>query len=184
MRARVVMAVLGLAVSVAAAGAPPDPEALGWDVRIAGPSEPGDPLVLTGTIYMADGVTPAEAVILYAFHTNKDGIYPGRGEAEGDAYTDGTIRAWLRTGKDGRYRITTIRPGSYPGSRVPQHIHATVTPPGGEEVGIPDFHFADDPFLGEETKSRAASTGAGNIVTLTKGDDGVWRGKRDIILGG
>lgn len=184
MRARVVLAVLSLAVSIAVAGAPPDPEALSWDVRIAGPGEPGEPLVLTGTIFLSDGKTPAEGAILYAFHTNKDGIYPGRGEAEGEAYRDGTIRAWLKTGKDGRYRITTIRPGSYPGSRIPQHIHATVTPPGGEEKSIPDFHFDDDPFVSDSMRRRAERTGAGNIVTLTKGADGVWRGTRDIVLGG
>jgi protocatechuate 3,4-dioxygenase, beta subunit len=38
--------------------------------------------------------------------------------------------ALLRTHWEGRYSFRTIRPGSYPGTRVPQHIHYEVTAEG------------------------------------------------------
>lgn len=176
------LAVLVLAWGACHPAGAPEPRSLSWDIRIAGPEEPGEPLVITGTIFLADGKTPAEGAILYAYHADKDGVYPGRGRGEGLVGRHGRLHAWLRTGKDGRYRITTIRPGSYPRSRIPQHIHATVTPPGGEERSIPDFHFADDPFVSESMKERAKQRGRGNILELTRDENGVWRGSRDIVL--
>lgn len=179
-----VLAALALTFTAAPAQSPPDPGALTWEMRIAPEGEPGEPLVIAGTIFEPDGRTPAEGVILYAYHTNKDGIYPGRGEAEGIEGRHGTLRGWLRTGKNGRYRITTIRPASYPGSRIPQHIHAHVTPPGGEERAIRDFHFADDPFISDGQRERSARRGRlGSILVLERDPEGVWRGERDIVLG-
>lgn len=165
-------------------GAPEAPAKLSWDLRIAPDEEPGELLVLTGRVWQADGKTPAAGILLYAYHTNRKGIYPKRGDERGNGRRHGYLRGWLRTDESGRYRIRTIRPGAYPEGTNPQHIHCTITPHGGEERWIDDFHFADDPLLIESFRARLKNRGGSGIVTLEKGADGVWRGTRDIRLDG
>lgn len=163
-------------------GAPEAPADLSWDLRIAPESEAGEPLELTGRIVRGKDRKPAAGVLLYAYHTNRKGVYPRRGNETGNARRHGYLRGWLRTGADGRYRIRTIRPGAYPEGGNPQHIHCTLTPPGGTERWIDDFHFADDPMLTPAYRSRLRESGGSGIVTVAKGQDGVWRGTRDIVL--
>jgi protocatechuate 3,4-dioxygenase beta subunit len=179
------LAALILIPALAAAEAPPDPGSLTPEMRLAPEGEPGEPLVITGTIFQTDGETPAGGVVLYAYQTNRDGTYPGRGEAQGIEGRHGRLRSWLRTGPDGRYRITTIRPGSYPGSRIAQHIHVHLTLPGGEERIIRDFNFADDPFISDAQREGSARRGpVGNVLVVKRDADGIWRGERDIVIGG
>ena len=155
------------------AEAPADLDAV---VTIAGDDEPGERLVVSGVVYRPDGETPAEDVILYVYHTNADGLYETRGDETGNGRRHGHLRGWLRTDADGRYEIRTIRPGSYPGRDAAQHIHVTVQEPDGTpEYWLPSFKFADDPLLD-------AHPDAPNVVELRRGEEGVWRGRRDIVL--
>ena len=157
-------------------GADEAPADLDWQATIAGPEEPGEPLVISGTVYEADGETPAEGVLLYVHHTNSEGLYPRRGDEVGNARRHGYLRAWMRTDERGRYRFTTIRPGTYPTRAAPAHIHVTVTPPGEEEYWIDSFVFEGDPLLSEEDER-----GSG-VVPLVRDDRGTWLGTRDIVL--
>lgn len=155
------------------AEAPDDLEAT---VTIAGDDEPGQRLVVHGVVYRPDGETPAGDVILYVYHTNAEGIYATRGNETGNGRRHGHLRGWLRTDGDGRYEIRTIRPGSYPGRDAAQHIHVTVQEPDGTpEYWLSSFKFADDPLLDVDPD-------APNVVALHRGGDGVWRGRRDIVL--
>lgn len=163
-------------------GAAEAPEGLSPEMTLAGPGEPGERLVLEGTVFQPDGRTPAAGVLLYAYHTNAEGVYPQRGDETGNARRHGYLRGWLRTGEDGRYRIDTIRPAAYPGRTEAQHIHMTVQPPGGEEAWIDSVHFDDDPLLTEARRQRLENRGGSGIVRLERGEDGVWRGRRDIVL--
>ena len=36
------------------------------------------------------------------------------------------MRGWARTSADGAFEFRTIRPGRYPGDRIPAHVHFTV----------------------------------------------------------
>ena len=140
--------------------------------KIAAASERGERMVLSGRVLKADGRTPAPGVILYAYHTNVDGIYPKRGDETGNARRHGYLRGWLKTDAQGRYRIETIRPGSYPSGGAPAHVHVVVGEPGKSEYSIDDFEFEGDPYL------RRSGPG---VVSL-KSRDGVWYGSRDIVL--
>lgn len=157
-------------------GAEEVPAELDWDLRIAGPDEPGEPLVIEGTVYRADGETPVPGVILYLYHTNAEGVYPKRGDEEGNGRRHGYLRGWLRTNEAGRYRFTTIRPAPYPGRDEAAHIHVTVKEPEVPEYWIDSFKFEGDPYLENEEGS--------GIIELRRDDDGVWRGRRDIVLEG
>jgi len=163
-------------------GAAEAPAELSWDLRIAGEDEPGEALVLEGRIFLADGRTPAAGVLMYAYHTNSAGVYPKRGDETGNGRRHGYLRGWLRTSAEGRYRIRSIRPGAYPDSEQPQHIHVTLRPPGGEEFWIDDFGFDDDPLLTDAVRAELDNIGGFGIMVL-EGNAGVgWRGRRDIVL--
>lgn len=168
-------------------GAAEAPAELDAEMRLAGPGsdfpdEPGEPLVITGTVVEADGETPAAGVLIYAYHTNNRGIYETVGGETGNGRRHGHLRGWLRTGEDGRYRIVTVRPGSYPDSSNPQHVHMTVTPPGGEETWIDSIHFGDDPLLTPARRSRLRNRGGSGVVTVRRDEDGTLHAVRDVIL--
>jgi protocatechuate 3,4-dioxygenase beta subunit len=149
---------------------------LSAEARIAGPDEPGERLVITGTVYRKDGRTPAPGVVIYAYHTNAEGIYPTRGDETGNARRHGYLRGWVKTDGQGRYRFSTIRPGSYPSRMSAAHIHMTVREPGREEVSIKETLFEGDPLLNEREREH------GVAIKLARGQDGVWTGVRDIVL--
>jgi protocatechuate 3,4-dioxygenase, beta subunit len=141
------------------------------NVRIASLSEPGERLVLNGTVYRADGRTPAANLVLLAYHTNAKGIYPKK-----DGDERGTLQGQLRTDPKGRYRIDTIRPGGYPRSEAPAHIHLVVQPEGKPELYVDEVVFDDDP----RTNGVRGRKGFA-VVKLVK-RDGVWTGTHDIVL--
>ena len=163
-------------------GAGEAPANASWECQIAGPDEEGEALVITGTIFHADGVKPASNVVLYVYHTNAQGIYPRRGDETGNARRHGYLRGWLRTGEDGRYRISTIKPASYPTGSEPAHIHAVVLEPGRPEYWIDSFLFEGDPLLTDRRRARLDGIGGDGVVALTRDAAGIWRGERDIML--
>jgi protocatechuate 3,4-dioxygenase beta subunit len=150
-----------------------------WNARIVSDTEPGEPLIISGTIYSPDGKQPMEGITLFVYQTDATGVYTTSG---GD--NRGTrIHGVMRTGADGRYQFRTIKPGSYPNSRNPAHIHAYVSGPGYPEYWIDEYHFADDPYISAEDKARAGSRGSFSpILKLERGTDGILRAVRDIKI--
>jgi protocatechuate 3,4-dioxygenase beta subunit len=152
-----------------------------WSINLVTPGEPGEPLVVSGTVYRPDGKTPAAGIRLYVYQTDARGYYS---EDHRGGNSDPRIRGWLTTDARGRYRIRTIKSGSYPGSRNPSHIHSKVVLPGGKEQLIEEFQFADDPYISE--KDRKKATGKGDVspvMKVTRGDNGVLQCTRNIVLG-
>jgi protocatechuate 3,4-dioxygenase beta subunit len=150
-----------------------------WKTAIVGESERGEALIISGTIFAPDGRTPLEGMTLFVYQTDAAGVYTTSG---GDNRNT-RIHGVMRTNAEGRYEFRTIRPGSYPGSRQPQHIHAYVSGPGYPEYWIDEYHFSDDPFVTDGMRKK--TTGKGNlssILTLTRDRDGVLRGVRDIVV--
>jgi protocatechuate 3,4-dioxygenase, beta subunit len=158
------------------------PTQLNSSTSIAPANEPGEKMIITGTIYKRDGKTPATDVILYMYHTDAKGEYsPAPNQKQ--AVRHGHLRGWVKTDASGKYSITTIRPASYPNGRAPQHIHPMIKEPGVSLYWIDEYLFDDDPFLTDEEKKHQEKRGGSGIIHLTKNVQGVWVGKRDIILG-
>jgi protocatechuate 3,4-dioxygenase beta subunit len=126
--------------------------------RLAPATESGPPLVVHGQVYRPDGSTPASGVFVYAYQTGRDGLYgpPGRQEPR--------LRAWVKTAADGTFRLDTIRPASYPNSRIPAHIHFQAWGPATPHQYTEDLLFADDPFVDAPTRARSQSLGLFSFV--------------------
>ena len=146
---------------------------------IVSEKEPGEPLIVSGTIYSPDGRKPLEGITLYVYQTDATGVYSTSGTGGDNRNT--RIHGVMRTGADGRYEFRTIKPASYPGTRIAAHIHAYVSGADYPEYWIDEYNFVDDPFVSDEVKRRFASLGSFSpVLTLTRGSDGVLRGVRDI----
>jgi len=78
------------------------------------------------------------------------------------------LKLFLRSDAKGAWSFTTIRPGSYPGSRVPAHIHFEVSAPG-RASRVLEIVFEGDPFITERMRTDPAfsvrSIGADGRVT-------------------
>ena len=152
------------------------PTEISSKARLAPAGQPGEPLTIDGTVTRLDG-KPAVGIIVYAYQTDAGGIYP-------DGSTrHGSLRAWARTDADGAYRFESIRPGSYPNSSIPQHVHMHIIEPGRGTYYIDDIHFDDDPMLTERAQQNTRERGGNGICHPVKDDSGVWHVRRDIVLG-
>jgi protocatechuate 3,4-dioxygenase beta subunit len=103
------------------------PATLSATARIAPTSEPGSPLVIRGQVLATNG-TPAAEAIVFAYQTDREGLYDRR---ENGPHS-WRLRGWARADRAGRFTFETIRPGSYPNSNNPPHVHFTAFLPNGE----------------------------------------------------
>lgn len=110
-------------------------------VQIAGANEPGERLVVTGQV--VDGARPIAGASVYIFQTDANGEY-APGVSGPDAELNPRLKGAVRTDADGRYRVETIRPGSYDNN--PAHLHYLVIATG-YKGRIFDLWFQDDPIL-------------------------------------
>lgn len=105
------------------------------------PGMPGTKLVVTGYVYTTN-CTPVEGALVDFWHCDDAGVYDNVGYTlRGHQFTDAT----------GRYELTTIVPGVYPGRT--RHIHVKAQQPGAEVLttqlyfpDIPDENAADGIF--------------------------------------
>ena len=160
------------------------PSKLASASRIAPPHEPGIPMTIEGRARDSGG-HPAAGVIVYAYHTNARGIYPTDERKRGqESFRHGTLRGWVRTDDQGRYRFDTIRPGGYPNTDIPAHVHVHVLEVGRCAYYLDDVMFTDDPRLTEAQRARLVHGRGGNgIVTPRSDRSGTLRVTRDIVLG-
>src|SRR4051812_24256713 len=84
------------------------PKTMSWETTISPNGEPGEPMIIEGTIFKRDGKTPAPDVVLYVYHTDAQGYYSNvSGQKE---IRHGHLRGWIKTGADGKYKFTSVRP--------------------------------------------------------------------------
>jgi len=124
--------------------------------------EPGVPLIVVGRVMDREG-RPAAAAVVYAYHTSAKGWYSDRAAhvaaMEGDR-KHARLFGYLLTDAQGRFEIHTIRPGGYPDSDLPTHIHVELTPRGADRPNvITEIVFADDPRLTDAARTRAIQEG-------------------------
>lgn len=151
--------------------------------RIGSAGETGEPMSIEGTVRRTDG-SPASGIIVYAYQTDAGGIYPRDARLRGAAARHGRLRAWAMTDESGRYRFDTVRPGGYPGTRIPSHVHMHVVEPRRCTYYIDDILFTDDERLTPQERAQASrGRGGPGIVTPRREASGAWHVTRDIELG-
>jgi protocatechuate 3,4-dioxygenase beta subunit len=114
-------------------------------------SEPGTPLHVSGVVVTADGA-PVGGVSLYVYQTDHEGYY---GVKPASDNRNPRLKLFLRTDQQGRWSFDTIKPGSYPNSRIPAHIHFEVSAPG-RSPKLFEIVFEGDPFITSEMRSNPA----------------------------
>ncbi len=139
-------------------------------------SEPGTRLSVSGRVVTPDGKAIGGASI-YVYQTDAKGEYvPGTSGGSDRP----RLFAYLRSDANGRYAFTTVRPGSYPGTSNPGHIHYEVVPPG-HQPRVYEIVFEGDPVIPEQFRSQArAPFGSVAIVTTRTNADGSLQVEHDI----
>lgn len=147
-------------------------------IVVAGKQEPGERLIVAGRVFGPDGVTPLAAASVYVYHTDVKGYYtPGVSDNRNPR-----LRGYMRTDAQGGYEFSTIKPGSYPNSRIPAHVHYVVTA-AGYSGRIFEIVFEGDPFLDDRVRQEAANEWSGfSLRRLEKDAQGVLRCTQDIKL--
>jgi protocatechuate 3,4-dioxygenase beta subunit len=147
--------------------------------EVAPAGEPGERLEVGGVVYAADGRTAVAGASVYVYQTDTRGYYRPD-DAMGNR--NPRLMALLRTDAQGRYTYRTIRPGSYPGTRVPQHIHYEVTA-DGHGTRIFEIVFDDDPFVSAQIRTDAARPGSMYALQrVQKETGGSGRVRQDVVL--
>ena len=116
------------------------PGALASTARIAPKGEPGTPMIIHGRLLSANG-KPAANIVVFAYQTDATGVYNRSGQQ------GWRLKGWARTDSNGRFELQTIRPGSYPGTRNPAHVHLHAEGERLPRRWLPELQFADDPFV-------------------------------------
>lgn len=143
---------------------------------------PGPKVEISGIVYQSDGKTPAKDVVVYVYHTDQTGHYTPGPDAKGWEKRNGHIRGWVKTDQRGFYKFYTLKPGHYPNTNIPAHIHVVVKEPGKNEYYIDEYLFSGDPFLTPSEINRQEKRGGNGIISL-ESKSGMLHGKRNIILG-
>lgn len=149
--------------------------------HVTADGEPGEPMIISGTIYLPDGKTPAQGAILSVWQTDAKGYYIEGGGGAGELHP--RLHGRMKTGTDGRYEFRGIKPGQYPSHTTPAHVHAHISAPDFPEYALV-YYFEGDDLITEENRSKLNSNHGGtpSIISLTKNENGILIGHRDIIL--
>jgi protocatechuate 3,4-dioxygenase beta subunit len=136
-------------------------------VSLVPAGEPGDPLLVEGRLLTAAG-GPAANAALYVYQTDATGVYaPGAMDS-----SNPRLKARLATDAAGVFRFRTIKPGPYPNSGPPAHIHLEVTLSGGRTERY-ELVFEGDARLSRAIRDDARTRGFYQICTPVQAGDGV-----------
>lgn len=146
-------AALAVVASVAAAAQSVHeaPDAAPSTGRVAPQGEPGQSLNVSGVVVGPDGA-PVAGASLYVYQTDHEGYYGVKPVSDN---RNPRLKVFLRSDARGAWSFDTIKPGSYPNSRVPPHIHFEVSAPG-RAPKIFEIVFEGDPFVTAEMRRDPA----------------------------
>jgi protocatechuate 3,4-dioxygenase, beta subunit len=119
--------------------------------RVAPTGEPGQALTVTGTVVGPDGA-PVTGASLYVYQTDHEGYY---GVKPASDNRNPRLKLFLRSDARGGWSFETVKPGSYPNSKVPGHIHFEISAPG-RTSRIFEIVFEGDPLVTPEMRRNPA----------------------------
>jgi protocatechuate 3,4-dioxygenase beta subunit len=119
--------------------------------RVVPQGEPGQPLQVSGVIVGVDGA-PIGGASLYIYQTDHEGYYGVKPESDN---RNPRLKLYLRSDAKGAWSFETVKPGSYPNSRVPPHIHFEIAA-AGRAPKIFEIVFEGDSFVTEQMRTNPA----------------------------
>lgn len=145
-------------------------------INVSPTTEAGERLVVTGKVTDAAG-KPLAGASIYVYHTDAQGLY-----SETNDNRNPRLRGYLRTDAEGRYEYSTIKPASYPNTRIPAHIHYHVNAEGFRER-VFEIVFTDDPFVDDRIRADARKEDSiFSIRPLARDKQGVWHCTQDVRM--
>ena len=129
-------------------------------LKITPNDEPGKKIKVLGYIKDKDGKAIANALV-YLYQTDSRGWYAA--DAPHVLMNSGDFRharlfGYVKTDKNGKFELHTIKPSGYPKSDLPAHIHVHVSAEGYRNYGT-EFLFQDDERLKGEILNQAIVNG-------------------------
>ncbi|HYN10534.1 MAG TPA: hypothetical protein VES67_24320 [Vicinamibacterales bacterium] len=132
--------------------------------RLSPANEPGTALHVSGVVVDAAGA-PVPGASIYSYQTDAEGYYGVKPVSDN---RNPRLKVFLHSGAKGEWSFDTIKPGSYPGSSAPAHIHFEVAAPGFAARFF-EIVFEGDPFITTDMRKNNAfsvrSIAAGGRVT-------------------
>jgi protocatechuate 3,4-dioxygenase beta subunit len=129
-------------------------------LTIAPDDEPGKRIKVIGYVKNKNGQAVANALV-YLYQTDSRGWYAADAPHvlmnEGD-YRHARLFGYVKTDKNGKFELHTVKPSGYPNSDLPAHIHVHMTAEGYHPSGT-EFLFQDDERLKGEILNRAVING-------------------------
>jgi protocatechuate 3,4-dioxygenase beta subunit len=150
-RATIALAVVLTTMAAAAQSIHDAPAGAPSRGRVVPQGEPGQPLAVSGIVVGPDG-TPVAGASLYVYQTDHEGYYGVKPVSDN---RNPRLKLFLRSDARGAWAFDTIKPGSYPNSRIPAHIHFEVSAPG-RAPKIFEIVFEGDPFVTPEMRRNPA----------------------------
>lgn len=148
---RLILAALILVTSVSAQSIHEAPAGAPSTGQLSPQGEPGQPLTVNGTVVGPDGA-PVGGASLYIYQTDHEGYY---GVKPASDNRNPRLKLFLRSDAKGAFSFTTVKPGSYPNSRIPAHIHFEVAAPGHASK-IFEIVFVGDPYVTDRMRTDPA----------------------------
>lgn len=159
------------------------PENISTEHTSMGWTEGKQKLILTGKVLHLDGKTPAPNIIVYYWHTDDNGLYSSDNQTPAKAKEHGRLRGWVKTDKNGHYKINTSRPAAYPKQDIPQHIHLSIKEPDVKNEYYADLYFDDDPLYLNHMKKYGKLNRAGTELLRVVLDGNIQIAEHNIVLG-
>jgi len=129
-------------------------------LRISPDNEPGKKIKVMAVVKNKDGQAIPNATV-YLYQTDSRGWYAADAPHilmnQGD-YAHARLFGYVKTDKDGRLELHTVKPSGYPQSDLPAHIHVHVTAVGYQPF-VTEFLFRDDERLKGEILNQAVVSG-------------------------
>lgn len=127
-------------------------------IRISTGSERGTEITVKAVVLDKAG-NPVAGKLVYVYQTSSEGWYsdtaPHILKNEGDR-RHARLFGYLKTGSDGKFEFTTVKPKGYPNSSLPAHIHIEIALAGNRSF-ISELLFDDDPRLVGDIRARAVA---------------------------
>ena len=145
--------------------------------ELAEPGEPGTPLEIDVEVLVEGCEEAAAGVLVDVWQADAKGGYHDAGKTY-------RLRGQVVTPADGRFTISTIRPGNYQDGAGwrPAHLHFTFSHPDFQPVTT-QLYFAGDPYLPpNDSCTPCTSEDTDRQIALALGKDGVEHGAWRVVL--